>query len=344
MWLTRKQFREGVFARDNHKCVICSRTDDLAAHHILERRLFGRTQGYTLDNGATLCEKHHLLAEQTVLTCKEIREAAGIDRIILPEHLYEEYTYSKWGDIILPDGRRLKGELFYDESVQKILKMGDMLGNYCSYVKYPRTMHFPWSGKTTDDDRMLEDTKHFEGKEVVVSLKMDGENSSLYKDYFHARSIDGNAHPSQSYVKNLHSKISYDIPEDWRLCGENLYAKHSIKYDNLTSYFLLFSIWDERNECLSWDEMLEWAELIGLETVPVVYEGIWDEDKIKALTSIKEYNGDRVEGYVVRIRDGFSYREFKTSIAKYVSAEFREGLKHEYNWRYKPFDVNKIKK
>jgi len=90
--------------------------------------------------------------------------------------------------------------------------------------------------------------------------------------------------------------------------------------------------------------MLEWAELIGLETVPVVYEGIWDEKKIRALISIKEHNGDPVEGYVVRIRDGFSYGEFKTSIAKYVSAEFREGLKHEYNWRYRPFDVNKVAK
>jgi hypothetical protein len=340
----RKQFREAVFDRDEYRCVICGETDDLAAHHIIERRLWGESQGYFGDNGVTLCQEHHIKAEQTVLSCDELREAVGIKSIMLPEHLYEEYVYTKWGDIILPDGRRLKGELFFDESVQKILKSGNMLDSYCKYVKYPRTMHLPWSGKTTDDDRMLTSTKHFTGKEVVVTIKLDGENSSLYKGYFHARSIDGNSHPSQSFVKNLHSQISYDIPEDWRICGENLYAKHSIKYDHLKSYFLVFSIWNERNECLSWDDTLLWAELLGLETVPVIYEGKWDESKIKSLATMTDHQGDPVEGYVVRLRDSFDYGSFKASIAKYVSKEFREGLKHEYNWRYKPFEVNKVEK
>lgn len=338
--LTREKFRNSVFNRDGNKCVICQSSAN-AAHHIMERRLFPDS-GYYIDNGASLCPPCHIKAEQTILSCEEIREKAGISTIVRPPHLYNDVKYNKWGDIILPNGMRLKGELFFDKSVQKILKSGGVLDMYSDYVKYPRTMHFLWSGKTTDDDRMIDDTKHFEEKEVVVSIKYDGENSSLYRDYFHARSIDGNAHPSQSYIKNLHSKISYDIPEGWRLCGENLYAKHSIKYNNLIAYFLLFSVWNEKNECLSWDETLEWAELIRLRTVPVIYEGIWDEEKIKGLISIEDYNGDLVEGYVVRVRNSFSYKDFKISVAKYVSEKFRNGLKHEYNWRYRPFEVNKI--
>ena len=39
MLLTRDQFREGVFKRDNHKCVIC-RAPAVDAHHIIERRLW----------------------------------------------------------------------------------------------------------------------------------------------------------------------------------------------------------------------------------------------------------------------------------------------------------------
>lgn len=45
--LTRDQFREGVFARDAHRCVFCGRTaaetpeGKLDAHHIIERRLWG---------------------------------------------------------------------------------------------------------------------------------------------------------------------------------------------------------------------------------------------------------------------------------------------------------------
>jgi len=37
--LTRDEFREAVFARDHHRCVIC-RNEGKDAHHILERRLF----------------------------------------------------------------------------------------------------------------------------------------------------------------------------------------------------------------------------------------------------------------------------------------------------------------
>jgi hypothetical protein len=49
--LTRDQFREAVFARDKHKCVICKEPAK-DAHHIMERRLFTETDelgGYFLD-------------------------------------------------------------------------------------------------------------------------------------------------------------------------------------------------------------------------------------------------------------------------------------------------------
>ena len=48
-----------------------------------------------------------------------------------------------------------------------------------------------------------------------------------------------------------------------------------------------------------------------------------------------------IEGYVVRLANKSNYGEFKHSLAKYVSSEFREDLKHEYNWRYRPFEINK---
>ncbi|MEL7307213.1 MAG: RNA ligase family protein, partial [Pseudomonadota bacterium] len=38
------------------------------------------------------------------------------------------------------------------------------------------------------------------------------------------------------------------------MCGENLYARHSISYNNLPSYFMAFSVWNELNQCLSWQD------------------------------------------------------------------------------------------
>lgn len=75
---------------------------------------------------------------------------------------------------------------------------------------------------------------------------MDGENTTMMKNYIYARSLDSNNHQSRNWVKGLWGEISYKIPENWRICGENMYAKHSIEYNNLESYFLVYSIWDEK--------------------------------------------------------------------------------------------------
>ncbi len=340
MWLTRKQFREGVFARDNNLCVICSESAD-AAHHILERRLWGECGGYNLSNGASLCPSCHIKAEQTVLTCEELREAAGITETLLPEHLYKDNTYDKWGNIILPDGRRLRGELFFDESVQKIMKEGGVLGLFCEYIKYPRTHHLSFSSKVTDDDRVLDNEKHFEGKRVIVTEKLDGECSTLYPNYMHARSIDGQNHPSRNWLKNFHRQMSYNIPDDWRVCGENMYAKHTVYYENLKTYFYAFSIWNEKNECFSWDDTKFWAELLELQLVPVLYDGLWNESLIKEFCK-----DDKREGFVIRIADSFSYGDFRKSVAKFVNPKFRNKLKEEdtYHWRYSMITPNKLAK
>lgn len=338
--LTRDEFREGVFCRDRYRCVMCNVAAQ-DAHHIIERRLWD-DGGYYLDNGASLCGQCHIDAEMTLLSCDEIRKAAGIEKIILPEHLYSDYVYDKWGNIILSNGNRLKGELFGDTSVQKILSQGKVLDLFIRYVKYPRTYHLPWSPSVTKDDKVLNSVEHFEGKNVVVTAKMDGENTTMYADYVHARSIDSESHPSQDWVRNFHSQIGYNIPDNWRVCGENLYAEHAIHYKELLSYFMAFSVWNSYNECLSWENTLEWAELLGLEIVPVIYEGLWDEDKIKSLYNECKgvWNGNILEGYVVRTSGSFSYGCFRKNVAKYVRKDHVKETVH--NWKHKRIVKNEL--
>ena len=321
--LTRDQFREGVFARDGHKCVVCGKPnnptsslsrDHLDAHHILERRLWP-DGGYYLDNGASVCEEHHIESEETRISCDRLRELCGITKVSLPPHLYRDQPYDKWGNPILPNGMRLRGELFDDVSVQKVL--APVLALFTDRVKYPRTYHLPWSLGLTDDDRKLDDLGLFEGQDVVVTAKMDGENTTMYRDYIHARSIEYEPHESRSWVKALHARLAHDIPKGWRVCGENLYAKHSIKYERLGDYFQVFSVWNDRNVCLGWADTREWAELLGLRVVPVLYEGPWDEKAVRACQR-DTLDGDPCEGYVVRVRGEFRYREFRTKAAKYV--------------------------
>jgi len=130
----------------------------------------------------------------TTISVEAVREACGIRKKVIPEHLYEDVVYDKWGNVILPNGQRMKGELFGDASVQKILSQGGVLDQFVKYYKYPRTYHLPWSPGVNDDDKVIHDVAVFDNCEIVVTEKMDGENCTMYLDYIHARSIDGRNH------------------------------------------------------------------------------------------------------------------------------------------------------
>jgi hypothetical protein len=138
----------------------------------------------------------------------------------------------------------------------------------------------------------------------------------------HARSLDTLDHPSRHWVKALHAQIKLDIPEGWRLFGENLYAKHSIYYGALPTYFFLFMIVDSNGMVLSWDEMTEYATLLGLQLPPVLFRGVYDEKQIAGC-----YRGrcpvgwgEAQEGYVVRYAGSFPFGDFEHNVAKWVRA------------------------
>ena len=336
--LTRDTYREAVFARDGHRCVVCG-APAVDAHHLVERKLWS-DGGYYLSNGASVCSDCHLKAESTEISCDELRQRCGIARVLLPDHFCPGDPVDKWGNPILPNGQRLRGELFDDPSVQKIL--APVLHLFTTRVKYPRTFHLAWSPGATSDDRVMDDPDAaFGGAEVVVTEKLDGENTTFYRDYLHARSVDYAPHPSRDRVRALHALIAHDIPENWRFCGENLYAVHSIAYDGLPAHFLLFSIWDQRNECLSWDDTDLWAQLLGLHTVPVLYRGPWNAVIVHSLDHHRasQLGGDR-EGYVVRRADSFHYRAFRRSVAKYVRKDHAQTDDH---WAHQAVVPNKLR-
>lgn len=200
-------------------------------------------------------------------------------------------------------------------------------------VKYPRTYHLPWSHGLQNDDKRIETTEFLENARVVVTAKMDGENCSMYRDFIHARSLDSGPHESRDAVKNIWGSFRYDIPEGFRVCGENLYAKHSIGYDNLESYFLGFGVWDGMT-CLSWKETKDWLSLFGLSVVPILYEGPYSENILKNLVNPWD------EGLVVRVTDSFTYDEFALKVAKYVRSNHVQTSEH---WMSQKIEPNKLK-
>ncbi|WP_063753284.1 RNA ligase family protein [Streptomyces sp. NRRL S-87] len=182
---------------------------------------------------------------------------------------------------------------------------------------YPRTPHLPWSpGATSDDVRAGAELGGLVGREVVVTEKLDGENTTLYADGLHARSLDSGHHPSRAWVKALQGRVGAGIPAGWRVCGENMYARHSLAYDDLDSWFYGFSVWDDTGHCLDWDRTVRFLRRLGVPVPRVLWRGTFDERALRRL----RIDTARHEGYVVRTVDGFPQAEFGRRVAKWVRA------------------------
>lgn len=196
------------------------------------------------------------------------------------------------------------------------------------YYKYPRTYHLPWSPGVSEDDETISDIRIFRDCEVVVTEKMDGENCTMYQDNIHARSLDSRHHWTRDWVKSFHGTIAHNIPEGFRICGENVYAKHSVGYDNLETYFYGFSVWNE-DTCLSWDDTLEYFSLLGITPVKVLYRGTFS---MQTLINVqKQLDFNVTEGYVMRKVGSFKLNDFKNNVGKFVR---KNHVQTDQHWMY----------
>lgn len=203
-------------------------------------------------------------------------------------------------------------------------------------IKYPRTFHMIGSPGICDDDKVIESMDNFFNTEIVITEKLDGENSSLYNDYYHARSIDGRHHPSRDWIKQFHASIKHLIPVGDRICGENLYAKHSIYYDDLESYFYGFSYWCHQM-CLDYDNTTSIFETLNIKTPEVLYKGIYDENIIQNI--INSFPNEK-EGFVIRKTQSFHYTDFKDNVVKWVRPHH---VATNIHWMHDQIIPNKIK-
>lgn len=133
--LTREAFKTHVFNRDKHTCVFCNKPA-VDAHHIIDRKLW-TDGGYYLENGASVCEHHHMECELTHISVPEVWKACGIQQPAIPPQLPECHEYDKWGNPCLDTQRRLKGAHFYDENVQKILLQAKKLHLFDTGIVLP---------------------------------------------------------------------------------------------------------------------------------------------------------------------------------------------------------------
>lgn len=221
---------------------------------------------------------------------------------------------------------------------QKLSIRESLKADMNTYKKYPSTPHLTRSQTVSADD-IVGDISVLNGKEVVITEKRDGENTTMYSDHYHARSIDSNNHPSRNYVKGIWAMVNYKIPAGYRVCGENLYAKHSIFYEDLSAYFEVFNVWNG-DECLSWNDTIKFVSELGLICVPVMYQGIYSAELVSAI--INSLDTEKQEGIVIRNADSFKYEDFTTNVFKWVRKNHVQTDEHWMNQKIVPNKLIKI--
>jgi hypothetical protein len=190
--------------------------------------------------------------------------------------------------------------------------------------KYPRTLHLPWSPGVRTDDKVMTNVHPLLDRQLIITEKMDGSNVCLEHAALYARSHnDAPRHESFHALKALHASLGSHIPTHWQVFGEWLWAKHSLSYDRLPAYLLVFGIRDSA-QCrwLSWDEGALWAGEQGVSLVPVLWRGTCatEEELKQRVFSLRQAAtcGAEQEGMVVRWSAGFVQEAFGVAVAKWV--------------------------
>lgn len=218
--------------------------------------------------------------------------------------------------------------------------------------KYNRTLHLPWSPGGTSDDKRAVSVEKLLNIPIVITEKMDGSNTSLEAEGCFARTHAGApTHPSFNMLKPLHASVKKIIEPGTQLFGEWCFAKHSIAYSELPSYFMLFGVrylnndGKDQHRWGSWTDVELWSGDLGVSTVPMLYSGVLSSEKeLKVLTENLMIQpsacGGIREGVVVRVAHSFTDDEFSQCVMKCVRANHVQTDEH---WKDQEIIKNKLK-
>ncbi len=161
--------------------------------------------------------------------------------------------------------------------------------------KFPRTPHLEGS-RLQPGDQDLTQVKFAEiaGRHIVVEEKIDGANCGISFDFDGNLRLQSRGHyltggPREKQFALLkqwaseHQHALHDrLGSRYLMYGEWMFAKHTIFYNRLPSYFLEFDIFDtDTKTFLSTTRRRELLDALPVNTVPILHDG--PAAKIEAL-------------------------------------------------------------
>ncbi|MBV9416758.1 MAG: RNA ligase family protein [Solirubrobacterales bacterium] len=215
------------------------------------------------------------------------------------------------------------------------------------FVRFPRTPHLALLGSVdVRDDKVMspEAAQAFLDEELHVEEKVDGENLGLSV-------VDGRlmAQSRGSYVElggqsfrglaawlePRASRIAGELGQDLILFGEWCAVRHSVPYDALPDWLLVFDVYDHRIQGF-WqlDERDLLAEALGLSRVPRLAKGRFDLTELQRQLGMSRFGDTPMEGLVLR------HTERPGERAKLVRPEFLQAI--DEHWRSQPVELNRL--
>lgn len=217
-----------------------------------------------------------------------------------------------------------------------------------SYFRFPSTPHLAWLGQTTvpRNDKLLSasDQQALLAGEVLVEEKIDGANIGLSlsengtllaqnRGQYLTAPYTGQFMRLPEWLMQHEEKIRDQLNAPLILFGEWTAARHSIRYDRLPDWFLLFDVYD-RAAGGFWNSRRRdaLASAAGLAIVPTLLRGQTDLAELKQLLAqgSSQYRAGPMEGLVVR-RETTDWCECR---AKLVRADFTQAINEHWSRRH----------
>lgn len=221
------------------------------------------------------------------------------------------------------------------------------------FFRFPHTPHIAWLGQGMPrDDKVLapQEASALLAEEVVVEEKVDGANLGLSlgedgqlraqnRGEYLVEPYRGQFSRLSSWLAQHRYALAEHLAPHLILFGEWCAARHSLDYQALPDWYLVFDVYDRRaGKFWSPARRDELAAAVGLATVPRLFEGKTSLEELRELleNSRSRYREGPPEGIVVRrIVDGWTEAR-----AKLVRAEFTQAI--EEHWRSRTIEWNRL--
>ena len=222
------------------------------------------------------------------------------------------------------------------------------------FFRFPHTPHIDWLGEGMPrDDKVLDEAEiasllaqplrveeKLDGAHLGISLRDNGELRAQNRGQYLLEPFAGQFSRLNSWLAQHRYALTDHLSSDVIVFGEWCAARHSLDYDNLPDWFVVFDVYDRSAQkfwsCARRNAL---AETLGLAVVPTLYEGTATVDELKNLlgSASSQYRQGTPEGIVMR-QDSAQWCEAR---AKLVRADFAQSI--EEHWRSRAIEWNDVR-